>query len=218
MHELTFFQKELRAHLNSLETKVGRKLILTAAVAAQWTIIETSYKPKEMASYVDFINLMAYDFYIYKWYWPLVGHNSALHPRADDYAIKRTLNTAWAANYWHRLGVPKAQIVVGIPTYGKQFRLQSRHSTRPGALASSSAGDCSYSQVCTFLRSNNTRQVCKYGHTVVEDMPGPNILAQPNLVYLSPVLSISLPHRYSTERPWCRTPSMGTIGLVSKMN
>lgn len=112
-----------------------------------------------MEEYVDFINLMSYDFHIFKWYYAVVGHNSALHARAHEIGLLRTFNTEWAANYWHSIGIPKNKIMVGIPTYGKRFTLLSKHLTYPGAAAVSGNPDCSYSDVCDFLNLNETTQV-----------------------------------------------------------
>lgn len=42
-------------------------MVLSAAVAAQLTMINICYQPKEIAKYVDYVNLMSYDFFIHKW-------------------------------------------------------------------------------------------------------------------------------------------------------
>lgn len=91
-------------------------------------------------------------------YWPFIGHNSALHSRVADIGIASTFNTVWAANYWHLLGLAKEQIMVGIPTYGKRFTLYSKYLNYPGAIAVSSNGDCTYSDLCDFLNLNETVQ------------------------------------------------------------
>jgi GH18 family chitinase len=123
-------------------------------------VINVSYIPKEMAKHVDFVNLMTYDFYIHKWYWPFIGHNSALYPRAMDSGLAYTFNTEWAANYWHQRGLPKEKIMVGIAAYGKRYTLYSKYLNYPGAIAVSSHADCTYSDVCDFLNLNATVQVC----------------------------------------------------------
>ena len=41
--------------------------MLSAAVAAQLTIIHVCYRPKEIRDSVDFLNLMAYDYWIHQW-------------------------------------------------------------------------------------------------------------------------------------------------------
>ena len=157
--------QEIRSEFNRHQLITGKALILSTAVAAQITIISISYKPKEIAKYVDFINLMSYDFYIYKWHWPFIGHNSALFPRPLDIGIVYTFNTEWSANYWHQIGVPKHQIMVGIPAYGKRFTLYSKYLNFPGAIAVSNNPDCTYTDVCDFLNLNDTVKVVVKTHT-----------------------------------------------------
>lgn len=72
--------------------------------------------------YVDFVNLMAYDFHSYVWYLPETGHNAPLFPNQFDKGLFSTLNTNWSANYWHELGMPRRKIQIGIPTYAHTFR------------------------------------------------------------------------------------------------
>lgn len=119
-------------------------------------MINVCYRPKEIAQHVDFVNLMTYDYYTYKIYWPFTGFNSALHARPVDFGITSTFNIEWSANYWHLIGLPKEKIMVGIPTYGKRFTLYSKYLNYPGSLAVSSNGDSTYSEVCDFLNLNNT--------------------------------------------------------------
>lgn len=114
-----------------------------------------------MNRYVDFINLMVYDYYIYKWYWPFLGHNSALHARSTQFIITNKFNVHWAANYWNQIGLPKSKIMVGIPTYAKPYILSSQNWNYPGAIAKRGKDDYSYSQVCDFLKQMDTIQVKK---------------------------------------------------------
>jgi len=123
-------------------------LVLSAAVAAQYTIIERSYVIPELSKYVDFINLMTYDYYIFHWYWPFVGHNSPLFARPIELGLFSTFNTKWSANHWNKMGADKSKIIVGIPTYGRSFRMLFRWLHIPGTPVVSSTGDKSYSQIC----------------------------------------------------------------------
>ncbi|KAJ6217830.1 hypothetical protein RDWZM_008987 [Blomia tropicalis] len=153
-----YLLKDIREQFNQIEVMLGKSLVLSTAVAAQLTIIRMCYQPKEIGKYVTFINLMSYDFYIHKWYWPFVGHNSALHSTSSNLSLASTFTTKWAAEYWHSQGVPKSKIMVGIPTYGKRFTLISKDRNHPGAIATGSNGDCTYTDVCIFLRKPETIQ------------------------------------------------------------
>ncbi|CAG2178772.1 unnamed protein product, partial [Oppiella nova] len=144
----TFREYSVRSHT--------KELVLSVAVAAQYTIIKRSYSAPQLNEYVDFINLMAYDYYLFHRYWPFVGHNSPLSSRSSRIPLFTTFSTQWSANNWHQLGVHKSKIMVGIPTYGRSFRLAFGSFTSPGSLATSSSQDMSYSQVCQFLDTKGT--------------------------------------------------------------
>lgn len=119
---------ERRAFSNLLrclsEVLRANGLLLSAAVAADETIAIVAYDFKSMVNNVDYINLMAYDFYFYKAHFPFTGHNSALFNRKTQLGYFATLNTAYAANFWERRGFPKPKIMVGIPTYARSYHLR----------------------------------------------------------------------------------------------
>ncbi|KAL3180365.1 hypothetical protein MRX96_008931 [Rhipicephalus microplus] len=75
------------------------RLILSAAVAAQSVIVNSSYSVREIERYVDFINLMTYDLHLFKWYYPFSGHNSPLHGRRKELGYFATLNIASSAKF-----------------------------------------------------------------------------------------------------------------------
>ncbi|XP_054165121.1 acidic mammalian chitinase-like [Oppia nitens] len=151
--------KELREIFTTFTVQTSRPpLVITVALAAQYTIIERSYNVPELIKYVDFINLMAYDYYVYHWYWPFIDHNSPLfgRRRTQHLFIFGTLNTDWSANYYNRLGVPKDRIIIGIPTYGRSYQLMFPWYPRPGSLALASNQDMSFTEVCRFLKTPGT--------------------------------------------------------------
>ncbi|KAG8035639.1 hypothetical protein G9C98_001067 [Cotesia typhae] len=103
----------------------GRSLILSAAVAAPPAIIDDSYFVPNIAEYVDFVNLMAYDFHYYVWYLPVTGLNAPLYPRSSEIGYIATLNVNYSAHYWVSKGMPREKIVVGVPTYGHSYQLDN---------------------------------------------------------------------------------------------
>ncbi|GAB6032090.1 Glyco_18 [Chamberlinius hualienensis] len=157
----TFLKKFMEAFGNFSEENGEPRLLLTADVAAPLTIMFASYDIPEMAKYVDFVNIMCYDFHFYIYYDPITGHNAPLFNRSDEILIWATMNTAWAASEWNARGMPKSKINVGIPTYGHTWALQNSschdvHSqaTGPG----SNEGWIDYPQVCTLLQSGGTSE------------------------------------------------------------
>ncbi|XP_066995036.2 chitinase-3-like protein 2 [Anabrus simplex] len=149
--------KEIREELN----KKKLQLLLSVAVAAPRPVIDVAYDVPELAQYLDFINLMAYDYHFYVPYLPTTGANAPLYSRPDEKGYFRTLNTNWSAFYWMEKGMPKNKIVVGVPTYGHSFRLMNpaNHGWSAPAIGFGSLGSggfVSYRQVCAFLAQPGT--------------------------------------------------------------
>ncbi|GIX84796.1 acidic mammalian chitinase [Caerostris extrusa] len=152
------FLKEFKA-LSGIYAHLVKKppAILSVAVAAVSTIIDSSYDVQEMAKYVDFINLMSYDFHDYFWYYPFTGHNSPLFNSSREKAYFATLNTAWSANYWNQKGMPKSKIMIGVPTYAHTYTLLNPHFHNVDDPASGTKGDITFSDVCKLIAFGATR-------------------------------------------------------------
>ncbi|UYV61051.1 MRAS [Cordylochernes scorpioides] len=142
-------------------------LLLSVAVAAPRTILSVAYDIPKMADAVDFINLMTYDLYFYRWYLPFTAPNAALFPRPIEKGIFRTMNTAWAADEWYKRGMPKEKIMVGIPFYGRTWRLANSNINGLNSLAVGQGfggGFANYpsvgilSTVCKILENGGTRK------------------------------------------------------------
>lgn len=89
--------------------------ILSVAVAAGKPIIDRAYDVLTVSQYVDYFNVMTYDFH---GAWERVtGHNAPLYPQTEQ------LTVAFAIKYWLNLGAPKSKLIMGIPLYGRTFTL-----------------------------------------------------------------------------------------------
>lgn len=73
-------------------------------------------------SFVDFINVMAYDYHSYQWYFPITGPNSPLFSSKSDVGFFQNLNINGSIQYWISKGMPKEKILLGMPTYGHSFK------------------------------------------------------------------------------------------------
>lgn len=73
-------------------------------------------------SNVDFLSLMAYDYHLYQPYLPFTGHNAPLKARIAARGYFATLNVEWSVQALLQRGLPKAQLVVGVPIYGRTWR------------------------------------------------------------------------------------------------
>ncbi|GBM66525.1 Chitotriosidase-1 [Araneus ventricosus] len=126
-------------------------LLLSAAVSAGKNTIDTAYDIPGVAKYLDYINVMTYDFH---GSWErTTGHNAPLYPGPGvpelsvDYAIK----------YWVKNGAPKSKIILGMGTYGRSFTLANAAnnglgapSTGPGMAGpfTRQAGTLGYNEIC----------------------------------------------------------------------
>ncbi|XP_059216028.1 probable chitinase 10 [Stomoxys calcitrans] len=142
------------------------RLLLTAAVPASFEAIAAGYDVPEISKYLDFINVMTYDFH---GQWErTVGHNSPLFPLESATGYQKKLTVDFSAREWVKQGAPKEKLLIGMPTYGRTFELVNETQFDIGAPASgggrsgkftNESGFLSYYEVCTFLAADNTTLV-----------------------------------------------------------
>lgn len=104
-------------------------LLLTAAVSAGKGTIDGGYDVPQVASLLDMINLMAYDFH---GSWEgRVAHHAPLYA---DPGQSPELCGDFAVNYWIQKGAPPHKLILGVPAYGRSWTLAGSASS-PGAAA-----------------------------------------------------------------------------------
>ncbi|XP_072223953.1 acidic mammalian chitinase-like [Leuresthes tenuis] len=164
--KFTVLCKEL---LSAFEKEAARtkqpRLLLTAAVAAGKGIIDAGYEIDDVSKYLDFLNVMTYDFH---GSWDsFTGHNSPLYASSADVGSYKYYNVDFAMRYWRDKGAPLEKLLVGFPTYGRTFRTSSADTgvATPASGAASAgpytreAGVLSYYEVCTFLREGSEQWI-----------------------------------------------------------
>ncbi|XP_050434673.1 chitinase-3-like protein 2 [Adelges cooleyi] len=129
--------------------------LLSAAVAAPLSIIDNSYEIYALVSFLDFINVMAYDYHFYQWYFPITGPNSPLFSSAKETGYFKNLNVNTSIQYWISKGMPKEKILLGMPTYGHSFKLINEDNHDIGSPASGFGigknGFITFPQACNFI-------------------------------------------------------------------
>ncbi|NP_956740.1 chitinase, acidic.4 precursor [Danio rerio] len=165
-HRFTLLCKELLKAYQA-ESKATRRprLMLTAAVAARKGIIDAGYEIAEVSKYLDFINIMTYDFH---GSWENVtGHNSPLYRDSRDTGDQIYYNTDFAMTYWRDQGAPVEKLRMGFAAYGRTFCLSSAVNglgapvSGPASAGTYTreAGYWSYYEICTFLQRASVEQI-----------------------------------------------------------
>lgn len=125
------------------------RLLLSAAVPVGPDNIRGGYDVPAVASYLDFINLMAYDFHG-KWERE-TGHNAPLYAPSTDSEWRKQLSVDNAAKIWVQMGTPRDKLIIGMPTYGRSFTLASPAKHGPNAPATGGGKQGEYTKEAGFL-------------------------------------------------------------------
>ncbi|XP_064081441.1 probable chitinase 10 [Macrobrachium nipponense] len=161
------FLRELRLAFEGEAKSTGHsRLLLSAAVPASFEALAAGYDVPEISKYLDYINIMSYDFH---GQWEnQVGHNSPLLPLETASSYQKKLTVDFSVREWKKQGAPAQKIMVGMPTYGRSFTLADTSKFDIGAPASEGGtagrytqetGFLAYYEVCEFLYEDNTTLV-----------------------------------------------------------
>ncbi|XP_052079620.1 chitinase-3-like protein 2 [Mytilus californianus] len=140
---------------DAIRTSHKPRLVLSIAVAAGKPNIDESYNVKEIVKYVDFINVMAYDYF---GTWSKVsGFTGPLFSRLSDQTYNPQLSQNWTIQYWMKKGAPPEKLVMGITATALALTLRSPSNHSIGAPVINSTivgpirklrGQLSYFELC----------------------------------------------------------------------
>ncbi len=114
----TLMFKAIREELDALSTQTGKRYLLTTATPC----FSHFHQVADMGAaqqYLDYINLMAYDFYVAG---PTAGHHSNLYAAESD---EHEQSGDRAFRDYIAAGVPPEKLVLGIPFYGRSWIMES---------------------------------------------------------------------------------------------
>lgn len=158
MSNLALLYKQWRAALlNEIRTSRKPSLLLTSAVyyAPKLTLVEPrSYPVEAILRYLDWISPMCFD---YHGSWEnFTGVHSALRDANSNFS------THFGIGSWIQAGVPPGKVVMGLPLYGRTWKLQEPYVNGIGAPAlgvGPGGGLMDYQQILDFNDENNATVV-----------------------------------------------------------
>lgn len=146
----TSILKLLRKKLDSMTTK-DNKYLLTIATGANQSYLDHT-NMKEAHKYLDFINIMTYDFYTGSS--KIAGHHANLN--ISKYADKERARSATLSVQQHiDAGIPVSKIVLGIPFYGRWWKGVNPKNNGLYQKANGKTGSYSYKVISDSLNVND---------------------------------------------------------------
>ncbi|KAM1072216.1 hypothetical protein ACFX13_017769 [Malus domestica] len=159
---------ELRAAVaNESQTSGNTALLLTAAVHRSADYYTINYPFESISNSLDWINVMAYDFYGSAW----ESSRANTGPPAALYnATASQINGNAGITSWIGAGVAANKIVLGLPFYGYAWRLVNADdhglfAPADGPANAGTDGSMVYDQIRDFISQNAAETV--YNATVV---------------------------------------------------
>jgi chitinase len=119
----TLLFAELRRQLDDLGAATGRRYALTAAIPAGRFLPVTCFELRESAQILDWINVMTYDMNGAQRS-GLTNFNAPFRPSSSDPrepSLRQEASVTGSVEAFAAEGVPRGQIVVGVPFYGQGF-------------------------------------------------------------------------------------------------
>ncbi|GFN99831.1 chitinase-3-like protein 1 [Plakobranchus ocellatus] len=164
--------KALREAFDKKETNGQSRLLLTIAGPPGQYYIDPGYDIPNIARYVDYVNLMTYDYTTI--HATVTAFNSPLFSR-KDIRFNPTLSTNWTVHYWQARGLPFHQMLVGVTGVGRRLVLSNVNETDVGSSVTGDIrtgdiygipGGLAYPEICSMLTSIKTERYFDYEQRV----------------------------------------------------
>ncbi|XP_078500829.1 acidic mammalian chitinase-like [Lissotriton helveticus] len=145
------------------------RLLISAAVSAGKSTIDSGYQIPQLSQYLDLINVMTYDL---RGSWEgFTGEDSPLYQGPADQGDYAYFNVEYAMNYWKNNGAAPEKLMVGFPIYGRTFTLTNPSNNGLGAPTSGGGTAGHYTQEAGFMAYFEICDFLKEGATVVWNSP-----------------------------------------------
>ncbi|MEE6521585.1 hypothetical protein FKM82_019847 [Ascaphus truei] len=145
------------------------RLLISAAVSAGKSTIQSGYQVPQLSQYLDLINVMTYDL---RGSWEgFTGEDSPLYAGPADQGDYIYFNVEYAMNYWKNNGAAAEKLMVGFPAYGRTYTLSNPSNNGLGAQTSGAGPAAPYTQETGFMAYFEICNFLKQGATVVWNSP-----------------------------------------------
>ncbi|XP_052200480.1 class V chitinase CHIT5b-like [Diospyros lotus] len=160
MDDYGYLLEEWRAEVEKEANATGRPpLLLSAAVYFSIDFflsdVRRSYPVGPVSKNLDWINVMCYDYHG-SWDTSKTGAHAALFDPNSN------ISTSYGLGSWIKAGVPRSKLIMGLPLYGRTWKLKDPNSNGIGAPAvgvGPENGTMAYSHVERFNAENNATVV-----------------------------------------------------------
>ncbi|XP_055330050.1 probable chitinase 10 [Paramacrobiotus metropolitanus] len=173
--------KEIREAFDEKTKQTGKTYMLTAALGASTWVIDDAYNVSEIFKYLDFANIMTYDFH---GTWDVspqtLAHHSPLYtpPQINDpdpnYNLKYSAD--WAIQHYLALGAPASKLLLGVPLYGRGWKLADPDQHKLGSPTKGpndagpflrEAGFLGVTEICLNMKNKGWKKDSEYNLTYV---------------------------------------------------
>jgi len=126
------------------------RLLLTAAVGIGLSTVEEAYDIPAMSKYLDLIGLMTYD--MHGAWEQTTGFNAPLYATEEDVdEYDYPLSVSWAVEYWLENGASANQLLLGVGSYGRGWKLADQNCNTPLCPTSGSSSKGAATHASGFL-------------------------------------------------------------------
>ncbi|KAG8367547.1 hypothetical protein BUALT_Bualt16G0083200 [Buddleja alternifolia] len=178
MVNLAVLLKEWRVEVEKEAAATGRPpLLLSAAVyySADMSLDgpARAYPSASISKNLDWINVMAYDYHG-GWDTSATGAHAALFDPTSN------VSSSYGLGSWIRSGVPRSKLIMGLPLYGRTWKLKDPTLHGIGAPAigvgpgSDGTGVLTFAEVVKFNRDNKSKVVYDLTTVSVYSVAGAN--------------------------------------------
>ncbi|XP_065682082.1 acidic mammalian chitinase isoform X1 [Hydra vulgaris] len=179
----TVLVKELSVAFEKDALESGKPaLLLTAAVASAYDVVDAGYEAKELSKYLHLLHIMAYD--LHGTWDKVTGHHAALKYDGGKSPKRKEYTVEYAVEHWIKKGFPPSKITLGLATYGRSFYLEDeddhglsadidiskKDDLAPKGAFTREAGLLAYYEICsmglTVIQNNKAGAPYGYKKTV----------------------------------------------------